>query len=156
MYDSSYPRVWSAPSFLPCPSLSCGVCLNLCPLNQWCHPTIKHNSFNKNVLKLKKSSKIHFIRLQGKKVRHQSSALVTNSIIFLHWFSLLPCSPPWTFTHALVDQFQNKLYICLRFWSQGSQIKTKLYTMWIALPAFSHLIKIIHPVQYILLSLWFY
>ena len=25
---------------LPCPSLSPGVCSNLCPLNQWCHPTI--------------------------------------------------------------------------------------------------------------------
>ena len=25
---------------LPCPSLSPGVCLNSCPLSQWCHPTI--------------------------------------------------------------------------------------------------------------------
>ena len=25
---------------LPCPSLSPGVCLNSCPLRQWCHPTI--------------------------------------------------------------------------------------------------------------------
>ena len=25
---------------LPCPSLSPGVCLNSCPLNWWCHPTI--------------------------------------------------------------------------------------------------------------------
>ena len=25
---------------LPCPSLSPGVCLNSCPLNRWCHPTI--------------------------------------------------------------------------------------------------------------------
>ena len=25
---------------LPCPSLSPGVCSNLCPLSQWCHPTI--------------------------------------------------------------------------------------------------------------------
>ena len=25
---------------LPCPSLSPGVCLNSCPLCQWCHPTI--------------------------------------------------------------------------------------------------------------------
>ena len=24
---------------LPCPSLSPGVCSNLCPLSQWCHPT---------------------------------------------------------------------------------------------------------------------
>ena len=24
----------------PCPSLSLGVCLNSCPLSQWCHPTI--------------------------------------------------------------------------------------------------------------------
>ena len=24
---------------LPCPSLSPGVCLNPCPLSQWCHPT---------------------------------------------------------------------------------------------------------------------
>ena len=25
---------------LPCPSLSPGVCLDSCPLSQWCHPTI--------------------------------------------------------------------------------------------------------------------
>ena len=25
---------------LPCPSISPRVCLNLCPLSQWCHPTI--------------------------------------------------------------------------------------------------------------------
>ena len=25
---------------LPCPSSSPGVCLNSCPLSQWCHPTI--------------------------------------------------------------------------------------------------------------------
>ena len=25
---------------LPCPSLSSGVCLNSCPLSQWCHPTV--------------------------------------------------------------------------------------------------------------------
>ena len=25
---------------LPCPSLSPGVCLNSCPLSQWCHPII--------------------------------------------------------------------------------------------------------------------
>ena len=25
---------------LPCPSLSPGVCLNSCPSNRWCHPTI--------------------------------------------------------------------------------------------------------------------
>ena len=25
---------------LPCPSLSLGVCLNSCPLSQWCHPHI--------------------------------------------------------------------------------------------------------------------
>ena len=27
-------------SRLPCPSPSPGVCLNLCPLSRWCHPTI--------------------------------------------------------------------------------------------------------------------
>ena len=27
-------------SRLPCPSPSPGVCLNSCPLSQWCHPTI--------------------------------------------------------------------------------------------------------------------
>ena len=25
---------------LPCPSPPVGVCLNLCPLSRWCHPTI--------------------------------------------------------------------------------------------------------------------
>ena len=27
-------------TWLPCPSLSPGVCSNSCSLNQWCHPTI--------------------------------------------------------------------------------------------------------------------
>ena len=27
-------------AWLPCPSLSPGVCSNLCPLSRWCHPTI--------------------------------------------------------------------------------------------------------------------
>ena len=27
-------------SRLPCPSLSCGVCSNSCPLSRWCHPII--------------------------------------------------------------------------------------------------------------------
>ena len=31
---------YSTPGFLPCPSLSPGVCSNPCPLTQWCHPTI--------------------------------------------------------------------------------------------------------------------
>ena len=29
---------------LPCPSLSPGVCLNSCPLSQWCHPTISSSA----------------------------------------------------------------------------------------------------------------
>ena len=35
----SLSRVWLF-ARLPCPSLSPGVCSNLCPLSQWCHPTI--------------------------------------------------------------------------------------------------------------------
>ena len=31
---------WTQHSRLPCPSLSPWVCSNLCPLSQWCHPTI--------------------------------------------------------------------------------------------------------------------
>ena len=31
---------WTADARLPCPSLSPGVCSDLCPSNQWCHPTI--------------------------------------------------------------------------------------------------------------------
>ena len=30
---------WTEAHRLPCPSLSPGVCLNPCPLSQWCHPT---------------------------------------------------------------------------------------------------------------------
>ena len=39
MSDSLRPR-WLQHSRLPCPSLSPRACSNLCPLNQWCHPTI--------------------------------------------------------------------------------------------------------------------
>ena len=35
MSDSLWPHAW-----LPCPSLSPCICLNSCPLSQWCHPTI--------------------------------------------------------------------------------------------------------------------
>ena len=31
---------WTAAHQVPCPSLSPGVCINSCPLSQWCHPTI--------------------------------------------------------------------------------------------------------------------
>ena len=39
MFDSLWPhRLQHA--WLPCPSLSSGVCSNSCPLSQWCHPII--------------------------------------------------------------------------------------------------------------------
>ena len=38
MFDSAIPR--STAHHAPCPSLSPGVCSNLSPLSQWCHPTI--------------------------------------------------------------------------------------------------------------------
>ena len=37
--DSFRPHVLQH-ARLPCPSQSPGVCLNSCPLSQWCHPTI--------------------------------------------------------------------------------------------------------------------
>ena len=37
--DSLRPHAWQYIR-LPCLSLSPGVCSNLCPLSQWCHPTI--------------------------------------------------------------------------------------------------------------------
>ena len=39
MSDFLYPRGLQH-TRLPCPSLSCIVCSNWCPLSQWCHPTI--------------------------------------------------------------------------------------------------------------------
>ena len=39
MSDSLQPHRLQHTS-LPCPSLFPGVCLNSCPLSQWCHPTI--------------------------------------------------------------------------------------------------------------------
>ena len=39
MYDSFWPHGLQH-TRLPCPSLSPGICSNLCPLSQWCHPTI--------------------------------------------------------------------------------------------------------------------
>ena len=39
MYDSLRPHGLQNAS-LPCPSPTLRVCSNLCPLNQWCHPTI--------------------------------------------------------------------------------------------------------------------
>ena len=39
MSDSLWPHGLQH-ARLACPSLSCGVCSNSCPLNQWCHPTI--------------------------------------------------------------------------------------------------------------------
>ena len=39
MFDSLQPHGLQH-TRLPCPSLSPRVCSNLCPLNQWCHPTI--------------------------------------------------------------------------------------------------------------------
>ena len=39
MTNSLWSHVWQHSRFL-CPSPSPGVCLNSCPLIQWCHPTI--------------------------------------------------------------------------------------------------------------------
>ena len=39
MSDSLWPRGLRQ-ARLPCPSISPRVCLDSCPLNQWCHPTI--------------------------------------------------------------------------------------------------------------------
>ena len=39
MSDSLQPHVLQH-TMPPCPSLSAGVCSDLCPLSQWCHPTI--------------------------------------------------------------------------------------------------------------------
>ena len=39
MSDSLWPHGLQH-TRLPCPSLSPGVCSNLCPVSQWCHPTI--------------------------------------------------------------------------------------------------------------------
>ena len=39
MSDSLWPHGLQH-ARLPCPSLSPGACSNLCPLSQWCHPTI--------------------------------------------------------------------------------------------------------------------
>ena len=39
MFDSLLPHRLQHVR-LPCPSLSPGVCSNVCPLSQWCHPTI--------------------------------------------------------------------------------------------------------------------
>ena len=39
MFNSLWPHGLQH-AWLPCPSLSSGVCSNSCPLSQWCHPTI--------------------------------------------------------------------------------------------------------------------
>ena len=39
MSDSLWPHELQH-TWLPCPLLSPSVCSNLCPLSQWCHPTI--------------------------------------------------------------------------------------------------------------------
>ena len=35
---------WTAPTRLPCPSLSLGVCSDSCPLSRWCQPTISSSA----------------------------------------------------------------------------------------------------------------
>ena len=43
MYDSFWPHGLQH-TRLPCPSLSPGICSNLCPLSQWCHPNISSSA----------------------------------------------------------------------------------------------------------------
>ena len=44
------PMGYSMPGFLPSPSLTPGVCSDLCPLSEWCHPTISSSVLLPSIL----------------------------------------------------------------------------------------------------------
>ena len=87
---------------LPCPSLSCRVCSNSCPLSQWCHPTIASSvTLISSCLQSFPASGsfqwVDFSHLVSKvlelQLQHQSFQWISGLISFrIDWFDLF-CSP---------------------------------------------------------------
>ena len=84
---------------LPCPSLSLGVCSNLYPSSQWCHPTISSSviSFSSCIQSFPASGSFPMSQLfasRGQSIGASASALPMNT---LDWFPLRltgwSCSP---------------------------------------------------------------
>ena len=75
---------------LPCPSLSPGVCSNLCPLSQWCYPTISSSvvPFSSGLQSFPASGSFpmsHFFILGGQSIGVSASATAVN---IQDWFPL--------------------------------------------------------------------
>ena len=83
---------------LPCPSLSPCVCSNLCPLSQWCHPTISSSVIPFSCIQSCPASGSFLIVSSSHQVakvlefpfQHQSFQWIFRTDSFrIHWFDLL-------------------------------------------------------------------
>ena len=102
MSDSFWPRGLQH-SRVPCPSPTTGACSNLCPLSQWCHPTISSTviPFSSHLQSFPASASFpisQFFALGGQSIAVSASALVLPMNI-QDWF---PSGIDW-FDHLAVQ-----------------------------------------------------
>ena len=91
MIHSLYPHGLQ-PTRLFCPSLSPRVCLNSCPLNQWCHPTISSSviPFSSCLQSFSASGSFPMSRLfaSGGQSMGASASVSVLPVNIQHWFPL--------------------------------------------------------------------
>ena len=85
-------------SRLPCPSLSLGVCSNLCPLSQWCHPTIS-------------SSMVRFFSCPQSFPASESFPLLALCIRWPKYFDSKPQFNTWTSVYSNLFEFWHSALI---------------------------------------------
>ena len=101
---------------LPSPSLSPRICLNSCPLSQWCHPTISSSvtpssSLPQSFLASGSLPMSQLFASGGQNIRVSSSALPKNiqSWFLLRSTDLISCCPRDSYKSSPAPQRKNDL-----------------------------------------------
>ena len=113
---------------LPCPSLSPGVCSNLCPLSQWCHPTISYSvtSFSSCPQSFPASGSFPVIQLfasGGQSIGASASASVLPMNIKC-WFPL-----GWTGLISLLSKELSRVFFRTTSWASLSYFQRENHSL---------------------------
>ena len=132
---------------LPCPSPSPGVCSNLCPLSQWCHPTISSSAapFSFYLQSFPAAGSFPMNWLFTSNV-HSMTAIIRDmfywGFILIAAFNALFCVVSAAAAAAkslsLFDRWKHRQKVCIicwlpcsKWWSQNLSLKgTLLYCWW--------------------------
>ena len=113
MSDSLWPHGLQH-TRLPCPSPSPLAFSNLCPLSQWCHPTISFSviSFSSRLQSFPASESFLMSRLfasgrQSIGAAHQSFQWIFRTNFLQDWLVGSPCSPRDSQESSLAPQFES-------------------------------------------------